>query len=54
MLMPVASFNLLIKGVKHMQDNAEGTRTEVTLCIPSGLRAGLIGSGTNFPGVGIA
>ena len=50
MLMPDSTFSLLIKGVKHMQDNQEGTRTEITCCIPAGLGAGLVGS-TNFPGV---
>jgi prophage tail gpP-like protein len=28
---------LLVKGVKHIQDNQNGTRTEITCCLPNGL-----------------
>ena len=28
---------LLVKGVKHLQDNQGGTRTEITACLPNGL-----------------
>ncbi len=42
-------FTLLLRGVKHMQDDKLGTRTELNLCIPNGM-----GSadqfGTQLPG----
>jgi prophage tail gpP-like protein len=37
MLVPVNPFNLLLRGVKHMQSNENGSTTELTLCIPNGL-----------------
>ena len=37
MLVPQNSFSLLLRGVKHIQDSEDGTRTELNLCIPSGL-----------------
>jgi prophage tail gpP-like protein len=37
MLVPVDTFSLLLRGVKHMQDSENGTTTELNLCIPSGL-----------------
>ena len=42
MIMPLgkAYQGLLIKGVKLMQDNEGGTRTEISLCIPQGLGNG--------------
>ena len=37
MLVPVDTFSLLLRGVKHMQSDANGTTTELNLCIPNGL-----------------
>lgn len=37
MLVPVNPFNLLLRGVKHMQSSENGSTTELTLCIPNGL-----------------
>jgi hypothetical protein len=35
---------LKLKGVRHLQDNEQGTRTELTLCLPQGL-SGEAGTG---------
>jgi len=37
MLVPSNPFTLLLRGVKHLQDSEEGTRTELNLCIPRGI-----------------
>jgi len=37
MLVPKNPFTLLLRGVKHLQDSEEGTRTELNLCIPRGI-----------------
>ena len=37
MLVPVNPFNLLLRGVKHMQSSENGSTTELNLCIPNGL-----------------
>jgi prophage tail gpP-like protein len=36
---------LFVKGVKHMQDNQQGTRTEVTACLQAALSAGALVTG---------
>ena len=41
-LVPSNPFTLLLKGVKHLQDSEQGTRTELTLCIPRGLSSTLL------------
>ena len=42
MLVPGGPFTLLLRGVKHLQDSEEGTRTELNLCIPRGIGSGLL------------
>jgi len=42
MLIPNNPFTLLLRGVKHMQDSEEGTRTELNLCIPRGIGSTLM------------
>lgn len=37
MLVPQDPFVLLLRGVKHMQSNENGSTTELNLCIPNGL-----------------
>jgi prophage tail gpP-like protein len=37
--------NLFVKGVKHIQDNQMGTRTEVTACLQAALSAGALVTG---------
>jgi prophage tail gpP-like protein len=37
--------NLFVKGVKHIQDNQLGTRTEVTACLQAALSAGALVTG---------
>jgi prophage tail gpP-like protein len=51
MLVPGGPFTLLLRGVKHMQDSEEGTRTELNLCIPRGIGSGLmVNIGNSVPG----
>ena len=41
----------LLRGVKHLQDSEEGTRTELNLCIPRGIGSGLqVNIGNGIPG----
>jgi prophage tail gpP-like protein len=50
-LVPGGPFTLLIKGVKHVQDSEQGTRSEITLCIPRGLSSTiLVNPGNSVPG----
>jgi prophage tail gpP-like protein len=50
-LVPGGPFTLLIKGVKHLQDSEQGTRTELTLCIPRALGGTrLVNPGNSVPG----
>jgi prophage tail gpP-like protein len=51
MLVPSNPFTLLLKGVKHLQDSEQGTRTELTLCIPRALGGTtLVNPGNSVPG----
>jgi prophage tail gpP-like protein len=51
------AMTLLVKGVKHIQDNHGGTRTEITCCLPNGLGSDLVSGGNNaaalLPGVSL-
>lgn len=49
MLVPGGPFTLLLRGVKHLQDSEEGTRTELNLCIPRGIGSGLMVDLGNAP-----
>jgi prophage tail gpP-like protein len=49
MLIPNNPFTLLLRGVKHLQDSEEGTRTELNLCIPRGIGSGLMVDIGNAP-----
>ena len=49
MLVPKNPFTLLLRGVKHLQDSEEGTRTELNLCIPRGIGSGLMVDLGNAP-----
>jgi hypothetical protein len=44
--------NLFVKGVKHIQDNQLGTRTEITACLQAALSAGALVTGDAPYGAG--